>query len=130
MERKLAAILAADVAGYSRLMGVDEEGTLAALRSHRDVADRVIAAHRGRVFGSAGDSIVAEFPSAVEAIQAAVEIQQEIARGNEALPAEKQLRFRIGLNVGDVMVEGDNLFGDGDSLWPRLRSYCSSASAH
>jgi TolB-like protein/class 3 adenylate cyclase len=122
MERKLAAILAADVAGYSRLMGMDEEGTLAALRSHRDVADRLIAAHHGRVFGSAGDSIVAEFPSAVEAIEAAVEIQQEIARGNEALPAERQLRFRIGLNIGDVMVEGDNLFGDGVNVAARVEA--------
>ncbi len=122
MERKLAAILAADVAGYSRLMGVDEEGTLTALRSLRDIADRVIAAHRGRVFGSAGDSIVAEFPSAVEAMQASVEIQQEIARGNEALPAGKQLRFRIGVNIGDVMVEGDNLFGDGVNVAARVEA--------
>jgi class 3 adenylate cyclase len=110
MERKLAAILAADVAGYSRLMGVDEEGTLTALRSLRDIADRVITAHRGRVFGSAGDNILAEFPSAVEAIYAAVEIQQEISRGNEVLSASKQLRFRISVNIGGVMVEGDNLF--------------------
>ena len=115
MERKLAAILAADVAGYSRLMGVDEEGTLAAFR---DIANRLIAAHHG----SADDSIVTEIPRAVEAIEAAVEIQQEIARGNEALPAEKQLRFRIGLNIGDVMVEGDNLFGDGVNVAARVEA--------
>jgi TolB-like protein/class 3 adenylate cyclase/tetratricopeptide (TPR) repeat protein len=122
MERKLTAILAADIAGYSRLMGMDEEGTLAALRSHRDVVDRVIATHRGRVFGSAGDSVIAEFPSAVEAILAAVEIQQEAGRANDDLSAEKKLQFRIGLNIGDVMVEGDNLFGDGVNVAARIEA--------
>jgi TolB-like protein/class 3 adenylate cyclase len=122
MERKLTAILAADIAGYSRLMGTDEEGTHATLRSHRDAADRLIAAHYGRVFGSAGDSVVAEFASAVEAIQAAVEIQQEIARCNEAVPADKRLCFRIGLNIGDVMVEEDNLFGDGVNVAARVQA--------
>jgi class 3 adenylate cyclase len=111
MERKLAAILAADIAGYTRLMGTDEEGTHAALRSHREAADQLIAAHHGRVFGSAGDSVVAEFASAVEAIQAAVDIQRDIARRNETVPVNKQLCFRMGLNIGDVMVEGNNLFG-------------------
>jgi TolB-like protein/class 3 adenylate cyclase len=122
MERKLTAILAADIAGYSRLMGVDEEGTLAVLRAHREVADRVIGAHRGRIFGSAGDNVIAEFASAVEAIQAAVEIQQEIARLNEAVPADKRLCFRIGINIGDVMVEGDNLFGDGVNVAARVQA--------
>src|SRR6266404_3793600 len=122
MERKLTAILAADFAGYTRLMGTDEDGTHAALRSHREAADRLIAAHHGRVFGSAGDSVVAEFASAVEAIQAAVEIQQEIARRNEAIPADKRLCFRIGLNIGDVMVDGDNLFGDGVNVAARVQA--------
>src|SRR5258708_1510640 len=99
MERKLAAILAADIAGYTRLMGADEEGTHAGLRSIREIADNLIGSHHGRVFGSAGDSIVAEFPSAVEAVQAAVEIQQEISRANETVPADKRLCFRIGLNI-------------------------------
>ena len=122
MERKLAAILAADIAGYTRLMGADEEGTHAALRSHREAAERLIVAHHGRVFGSAGDSVVAEFASAVEAIQAAVEIQQEIARRNEAVPPDKRLCFRIGLNIGDVMVDGDNLFGDGVNVAARVQA--------
>jgi TolB-like protein/class 3 adenylate cyclase/Tfp pilus assembly protein PilF len=121
MERKLAAILAADVAGYSRLMGADEEGTLNALRAHREVVDGLIVAHRGRVFGSAGDSVVAEFPSAVEAVNCAVEIQQEIEERNEAVAKDKRLAFRIGLNIGDVMAEGGNLFGDGVNVAARLQ---------
>jgi TolB-like protein/class 3 adenylate cyclase/tetratricopeptide (TPR) repeat protein len=136
MERKLTAILVADIAGYSRLMGVDEEGTLAALRVHREVADRVIVAHRGRVFGSAGDNVVAEFASAVEAIQAAVEIQRETARLDEDMPAERRLCFRIGINIGDVMVEGDNLFGDGVNVAARVQALakpggiCVSRNVH
>src|SRR5215469_2986253 len=122
MERKLTAILAADVAGYSRLMGADEEGTLAALRTHREAAEGAIAAHHGRVFGSAGDNVVAEFASAVEAIEAAVEIQKEVARLNEALAVEKRLRFRIGINIGDVVVQGDNLFGDGVNVATRVQT--------
>src|SRR5215471_18145716 len=113
MERKLAAILAADVAGYTRLMAVDEEGTHRALRAHREVMDGLVAVHRGRIFNSAGDSIVAEFPSAVEASLCAVEIQQEILQRNEAVPKDKRLEFRIGVNIGDVVVDGGNLLGDG-----------------
>ena len=121
MERKLAAILAADVAGYSRLMGADEEGTLNALRGHREVVDGLIAAHRGRVFNSAGDSVIAEFASAVEATLCAVEIQQEIGRRNAAVPKDKRLEFRIGINIGDVMAEGGNLFGDGVNVADRVQ---------
>ena len=121
MERKLAAILAADVAGYSRLMEADEEGTLAALRGHREIVDGMIAAHRGRVFNTAGDSVIAEFASAVEATLCAVEIQQEIGRRNEAVPKDKRLEFRIGINIGDVMVEGGNLFGDGVNVADRVQ---------
>jgi adenylate cyclase len=121
MERKLAAIFAADIAGYSRLMGVDEEGTLGALRSHREVVDGLVGVHRGRVFNSAGDSVVAEFPSAVEATLCAVEIQQEIARRNEPVAKDKRLEFRIGLNIGDVMAEGSNLFGDGVNVADRVQ---------
>jgi adenylate cyclase len=121
MERKLTAILAADVAGYSRLMGTDEEGTLNALRAHREVVDGLVVAHRGRVFGSAGDSIVAEFPSAVEAINCAVEIQQEMDERNEPVATDKRLEFRIGINIGDVMAEGGNLFGDGVNIAARVQ---------
>jgi len=120
-ERKLAAILAADVAGYSRLMGADEEATLDALRSHRNVVDGLVAAHRGRIFNSAGDSVVAEFPSAVEASLCAVEIQQEIARRNEPVPKDKRLAFRIGVNIGDVVVEAGNLLGDGVNVADRVQ---------
>jgi TolB-like protein/class 3 adenylate cyclase/tetratricopeptide (TPR) repeat protein len=122
MERRLAAILAADIAGFARLMGADEEGTHTALRSHREIADRLIGAQHGRVFASAGDSVIAEFASAVEAVQAAVEIQREIARRNKTVPADKRLCFRIGLNIGDVMVEGDNLFGDGVNVAARVQA--------
>jgi class 3 adenylate cyclase/TolB-like protein len=121
MERKLAAILAADVAGYSRLMGADEDATLSALRSHREVVDRLIADHRGRIFNSAGDSAVAEFPSAVEASLCAVAIQREIARRNEPVPKHKRLEFRIGVNIGDVVVEGGNLLGDGVNVADRVQ---------
>lgn len=121
MERKLAAILAADVAGYSRLMEVDEEGTLSALRSHREVVEGLIATHRGRVFSGAGDSIIAEFPSAVEAINCAVEIQQEMDERNESVPKDRRLEFRIGLNIGDATAEGGNLRGDGLNIAVRVQ---------
>ncbi len=120
MERKLATILAADVFGYSRLMGQDEEGTLTALRAHREAVDRAVAAHGGRVFGSAGDSLIAEFSSAVEAVRCAIEIQAKIAGRNAGLPEDRRMHFRIGVNVGDVMIDGDNLFGDGVNVAARL----------
>ncbi len=121
MERKLAAILAADVAGYGRLIGTDEEGTLRALRSHREAVEGLIATHRGRLFSSAGDGMVAEFPGAAEAINCAVEIQQEMDERNEAVPKDKRLEFRIGLNIGDAMAEGGNLSGDGVSIAALVR---------
>ena len=120
--RRLAAILAADVAGYSRLMGADERGTLSTLHSHREAVDRLIVLHHGRVFGSAGDSVIAEFASAVEAVEAAVEIQRETLRRNEGVPPDKRFFFRIGINIGDVMVEGDNLFGDGVNVAARVQA--------
>jgi adenylate cyclase len=113
--RKLAAIFAADVAGYSRLMGKDEVGTLRRLTACRAILDQRIAAHRGRIFGSAGDSVVADFASAVDAVQCAVAVQ-------EALANEEQMRFRIGVHVGDVIVQGDNLFGDGVNIAARLEA--------
>jgi adenylate cyclase len=120
MERRLAAILAADVVGYSRLMGVDEEETLATLNAYREVIDRLVVDLHGRVFGSAGDSVIAEFASPVEAVRCAVEIQQEIEVRNAKLPGDRRMHFRIGVNLGDVMAEGDNLFGDGVNVAARL----------
>ena len=118
--RKLAVILAADVAGYSRLMAADEEGTLAALNARRQVIDELIARHRGRIFTTAGDSVMAEFASAVEAVRCAAAIQQEIERRNADLPEPGRMLFRVGVNLGDVMVGGDNLFGDGVNVAARL----------
>ncbi len=113
--RKLAAIFAADVEGYSRLMGQDEVGTLRRLTACRVVLHELISAHRGRIFGSAGDSVIADFASAVDAVQCAVAVQ-------EALAKEEQMRFRIGVHVGDVIVQGDNLFGDGVNIAARLEA--------
>jgi adenylate cyclase len=120
MERRLAAILAADVEGYSRLMGADEEATLATLNVYREIIDRLVVDLHGRVFGSAGDSVIAEFASPVEAVRCAVEIQQEIEVRNATLPEDRRMRFRIGVNLGDVMAEGNNLFGDGVNVAARL----------
>ena len=122
VQRRMAAILAADVVGYSRLMGKDEEGTLATLKAHREIIDRLIAQHEGRVFGSAGDSVIAEFASPVEAVRCATEIQLEIDRRNADLPEPNRLRFRIGINLGDVVVDGDNLMGDGVNVAARLEA--------
>ncbi len=118
--RKLAVILAADVAGYSRLMAADEEGTLAALHARRQVIDELIARHHGRIFTTAGDSVMAEFASPVEAVRCAGAIQQEVERRNADLPDARRMLFRVGVNLGDVMVEGDNLFGDGVNVAARL----------
>src|SRR5215471_4838764 len=107
--RKLAAIFAADVAGYSRLMEQDEIGTLRRLTACRAILDERIAAHRGRIFGSAGDSVVADFASAVDAVQCAITVQEELAQ-------EEQMRFRIGVHVSDVIVQGDNLFAMASTL--------------
>ena len=122
VHRRMATILAADAVGYSRLIGRDEEGTLATLRAYRQVIDRLIERHEGRVFGSAGDSVIAEFASPVEAVRCATEIQLEIDRQNADLPELGRLRFRIGINLGDVVVEGDNLMGDGVNVAARLEA--------
>src|SRR5271163_1792216 len=120
VERKLAAIFAADVEGYSRLMGQDEVGTLRTLTAYRVIIDRLIASHRGRIFNTAGDSLVADFASAVDAVQCAVEVQDAIAKENADRPAAEQMRFRIGIHVGDIMVQGNNLFGDAVNIAARL----------
>lgn len=122
VSRKMAAILAADVAGFSRLIGEDEEATLERLAAYREIIDQLVARHSGRVFGSAGDSVVAEFASAVEAVRCATEIQIALGCRNDELPEPRRLRFRIGINLGDVVVEGDNLMGDGVNVAARLES--------
>ncbi len=122
VKRRLAVILAADVAGYSRLMGEDEEATLATLKSYRSVIDELIRTHDGRVFGSAGDSVIAEFASPVEAVRCATEIQLELDKRSADVPDERRMRFRIGVNLGDVIVEGDNLLGDGVNIAARLEA--------
>lgn len=120
ISRRLAAILAADVAGYSRLMAVDEEATLRTLDAYRRTISDLIAEHAGRIFGSAGDSVIAEFSSPVQAVRAAVAIQRALHRRNADLPNDRRMNFRIGLNLGDVMVDSDNLFGDGVNVAARL----------
>jgi adenylate cyclase len=122
VKRKLAAILSADVKGYSRLMAADEEGTLRTLNAHRQEMDALIAGRDGRIVGTAGDSVLAEFSSAVEAARCAVEIQEELAARNAELAKDRRLEFRIGINLGDVMVEGDDLFGDGVNVAARLQA--------
>src|SRR5215469_5011722 len=122
IERKLAAIFAADVAGYSSLMGRYEVGTLRTLNIYRAIIDPLIASHRGRIFNTAGDSLVADFASAVDAVQCAVEVQDAIAKENADRLADQQMQFRIGIQVGDIMVQGDNLFGDAVNIAARLEA--------
>src|SRR5262245_23630772 len=111
--RRLTAILAADVAGYSRLMGADEEGTHQRLRAHlRELIDPKIAEHRGRVVKNTGDGFLSEFASVVDAVRCAVEIQRGMAERNSATPPEKRIEFRVGINLGDVIAEGEDIFGD------------------
>ena len=122
VERKLAAIFAADVAEYSRLMGADEVGTLRQLQAYRVILDQLIAVHHGRIFNTAGDSVIADFASAVDAVECAVAVQQAIAKANADRPPEEQMRFRIGVHVGDVIVEGSNLYGDSVNIAARLEA--------
>lgn len=121
IERRLAAILAADIAGFSRLMGTDEEGTLIILKScQAEVISPTIAKHRGRIFKTTGDGVLAEFSSAVEAVRSAMEIQHTMAERNASSSEQRQLHFRIGINVGDIMVDGNDIFGDGVNIAARL----------
>ena len=120
IERKLAAILSADVKGYSRLMGEDEEGTLRTLTASREVMDALIHQHRGRIVGTAGDSVLVEFASVVDAVRCAVEIQQQLKTKNADLLAQHRMEFRIGINLGDVMVDGEQIYGDGVNIAARL----------
>jgi class 3 adenylate cyclase len=122
MERKLTAILCADVYGYSRLMGEDEEATLRTLSTYRKMIDQLIENHRGRFVNSAGDSVLAEFTSVVAAVNCAVAIQDTLKGENQTLPPERRMEFRIGVNSGDVMVEGEQIYGDGVNVAARLES--------
>ncbi len=121
VERRLAAVLAADVAGYSLLMGADEVGTLSALKAHRrEIADPAIAAHRGRIFKTTGDGMLVEFPSVVEAVKCAVEVQRGMAARNAAIASDRRVEFRIGINIGDVIEDAGDVFGDGVNVAARL----------
>ena len=123
IERRLAAILAADVAGYSRLMSVDEEGTHARLRAHlRQLINPKIQEHRGRIVKNTGDGLLAEFPSVVDAVRCAAETQQGMVVRNVDVPHDKRISFRIGVNLGDIIVEPEDIFGDDVNIASRLEA--------
>ena len=137
VERRLAAILAADVAGYSRLMGVDEEGTLAALKAcRRELIDPKIAEHRGRIVKTTGDGALVEFASAVDAVRCATEIQRAMAERNTAILEDRRIELRIGINVGDVIIDESDIYGDGVNIAARVEplaspgTICLSENAH
>ncbi len=127
-KRKLAAILSADVEGYSRLMGDDEVGTVHTLTAYKEAITSLIKQHRGRVVDAPGDNLLAEFASVVDAVQCAVEIQRELAERNEELPEDRKMVFRIGVNLGDVVEEKDRIYGDGVNIAARLESICEGGS--
>src|SRR5215831_12807492 len=118
--RRLAAILAADVAGYSRLMGLDEAGTARALREHRGAADPLIAQHGGRIVKTTGDGVLIEFGSVVGALECALGLQRLAVERNAGTPAERRMEWRIGIHIGDVLIEGDDILGDGVNIAARL----------
>jgi TolB-like protein/tetratricopeptide (TPR) repeat protein len=131
VERKLAAILAADVAGYSRLMGADEEGTLARLKAHRtEVIDPKIAEHRGRVVKTTGDGILIEFSSVVDAVRCATEVQRAMAERNAEIPDVKRIEFRIGINLGDIIIDGSDIHGDGVNIAARLEGIANPGTTY
>src|ERR1700726_4479858 len=118
--RRLAAIVAADVAGYSRLMGLDEVGTARTLREHRKVTDALVAKHGGRLVKSTGDGVLLEFPSVVDAVECAVAVQAVMVQRNDGIPQERRMLFRIGINLGDILIEGHDILGDGINVAARL----------
>jgi adenylate cyclase len=121
--RRLAAILAADVSGYSRLMGADEEGTLERLKAHRrELVDPKIQEHRGRIVKTTGDGVLVEFSSVVDAVRCAVEVQRAMLDRNAEIPHDKRITFRIGINLGDVIIDGDDIYGDGVNIAARLEA--------
>lgn len=121
-KRKLTTILSADVQDYTKLMGADEEGTLATLKRHRDRMTALIELHGGRVVNTWGDGLIAEFPSVVEAVRAAIDVQNELAEANSGKPADGRMMFRIGINLGDVIETDDDLYGDGVNIAARLQA--------
>src|SRR6516164_6549404 len=128
VNRRLVAVFAADVEGYSRLMGADEVGTLKGLTERRAILDRLIGDHGGRIANTAGDSVLAEFGSAVDAVQCAVEAQSALAKANSSIAPDKRIDFRIGIHIGDVMVRAGDLFGDGVNIAARLQSIAKPGS--
>jgi adenylate cyclase len=120
-KRRLTTILCADVQGYSRLMGADEAGTLEELRRSRTIMTGLVERHDGRVVNTWGDALIAEFPSVVEAVQCAIEVQQELAAGDPDRPEAQRMRYRIGINLGDVMLDGTDIYGDGVNIAARLQ---------
>src|ERR1700674_2509282 len=123
VERRLAAILTADVAVYSRLMGADEEGTLARLKAHRrELVDPKIAEHRGRIVKTTGDGMLVEFASVVDALRCAVDVQRAMSDRNADVPPDKRIEFRVGVNLGDIIIDGDDIYGDGVNVAARLES--------
>ena len=130
VERRLAAILAADVAGYSRMMGQDEAGTLTRLKAHRrELVDPKIAEHKGRIVKTTGDGLLVEFPSVVEAVSCALAVQRAIVERNVAISEEKRIAFRIGVNLGDIIVEDGDIHGDGVNIAPGSRASPSLAAS-
>ena len=132
VERRLAAILAADVAGYSRLMGEDEEGTLARLKAHRnELIDPGIAEHKGRIVKTTGDGLLVEFASVIDALRCAAEVQAAMAQSNAPMPPNRRIEFRIGIHQGDIVVEDGDIFGTastsrpGSKAWPNLAASAS-----
>ena len=137
VERRLAAVLAADVAGYDRLMGVDEEDTLTRLKAIRKaLVETTIAAHRGRIVKTTGDGMLVEFASVVDAVRCAVEVQRGMAERNAGMPQDKRIEFRSGINLGDIIVQDKDIFGDGVNVAARLEALaepggiCVSGTAH
>src|SRR5712692_8243995 len=120
--RKLAALLSADVEGYSRLMGEDEAATVHTLTAYRVVIQTLVQQHRGRVVDSPGDNVLAEFASVVDAVQCAVAFQRELSNRNTALPFQRRMKFRVGNNLGDVIVDGERIYGDGVNIAARLEN--------
>src|SRR5258706_9621294 len=136
IERRLAAIVAADVAGSSRLMGLDEVGTARTLREHRAVTDALVAKHGGRLVKTTGDGVLLEFPSVVDAVECAVAVQAVMDQRNEGVRVDRRMLFRIVINLGDILIEGDDILGDGVNVAARLEGIaqpggiCVSASAY